>query len=132
MHILWGPVANIAIFLAQYSYRRYPFFVHALFGLVACIFTLATAIPMLLFTGIVQPDSTISEDIEGKVLNCHYIVGITCLVAVSIVAILGIISKAVNITGGRSSTIITIRKIHHYLGLAIVILCKANIYIIAP
>jgi cytochrome b561 len=132
MAILWGPAANVAIFMALYSYRRYPFFIHALFGLFACIFTLSTSIPMLMTTGIVPADSTIDEDFPGSVLNSHYLVGITCLVVITLETLLGIVTRVVNIAGGKSSTILLIKKIHQIFGFMILILCKSNIYIIAP
>jgi len=53
MDAIWGPFINIAIFLVLYSYRKWWVYVHGIFGLFACIYTLATAIPILTFTGIV-------------------------------------------------------------------------------
>jgi len=65
MAIIWGPAINIAIFIVLYGYRRYPFYVHAAAGLFACIYTLATSIPILLTTGILTEGSIW----DGKVVD---------------------------------------------------------------
>ena len=60
MAAIWGPGINVAIFIVLYSYRRYTFIIHALAGFFACIYTLATSIPIIMTTGIVSSDTTLA------------------------------------------------------------------------
>lgn len=131
MALLWGPFANLAIILAFYTYRKWWIWLHGAYFLVITIITLSTAIPILQATGIVQADSTLNyEEFTAKTLNSHYIIGITCLIAFSLVAIMGIVTKLLNIFQGPSKFILLFRKLHTISGFLIVILCKANIYVI--
>lgn len=133
MGVIWCPAANVAVFIAQYSYRRYPFFIHALFGLFVFFFSLSTAIPILATTGIVSSNSSIVVDfMGGSNLSSHYIVGITCLVAITIETALGIMTKVINLKGGKSSHVILSKWIHQIFGITILTLCKANVYVISP
>ena len=75
MGIVWGPIINIGIFLAMYSYRKWWGYVHALIGLFACIFSLASTLPVLIKTGIITDSST---------LGTHYMVGVACMVVIGL------------------------------------------------
>lgn len=47
----------------------------------------------------------------------------------SLEVIIGAGVKIINIAKGKSSTIINLKKVHQIFGYMILILCKANIYI---
>jgi hypothetical protein len=59
MAIIWGPAADVAIFLVLYNYRKLWTWVHGGFFLFAAIITLATSIPMLTYTGVISANSTV-------------------------------------------------------------------------
>jgi K+ transporter len=105
---------------------------HAAFGLVAFFFTLSSSIPMLVKTGIIPNTSNISPFVSSNALKNHYLVGITCLVVITVETALGILTKCVNIAGKRSSIVILSKRIHQIFGFIILILCKSNYYIISP
>jgi hypothetical protein len=90
MAAIWGPG------MALYSYRRYPPIIHALAGMFACIYTLATTLPILLTTGIVSSTNTIAIHESGWILYIHYLGGITCLSMILISTILGIMTRIFN------------------------------------
>lgn len=75
MGIVWGPIINIAIFLAMYSYRKWWGYLHALAGLFACVFSLACTLPILATVGI--PSS-------GQSLSTHFLVGIACMAVIAL------------------------------------------------
>lgn len=131
MGILWGPGANIAIFLAYYSYRKLWPWVHGVYFLFATIVTVATSISILQKTGIIAADSTEYKKYSGSTLNIHYLVGIVAFSATSLATLLGILTKLLNIFQAKSNTILLIRKIHLIAGYLFAALCKADVYIIA-
>lgn len=132
MAAIWGPGINVSIFIVQYSYRRYPFLIHAFCGLFACLFSLSTSIPIVAKTGIISSDSIYALEYYGSNLRSHYIVGITCVSIIFLETILGIIVKGLNLAGKNSSTILFTRKIHQIFGYIVAVACKANIYVISP
>jgi len=97
MAAIWGPGINVAIFMALYSYRRYPPIIHALAGIFACIYTLATTIPILFTTGIVSSTNTIAINESGFILYIHYLGGIACLSMILISTILGVMTRIFNL-----------------------------------
>lgn len=126
---IWGPAANIAILLAYNAHRPWCVYLHGVYFLFVALFTLSTSIPILRSTGIIGRDHQ-SIYFDAKVLNAHYGVGISCLISISIVAMLGILTKLLNILHVKSATILQIRKLHTYFGYVILALCKANYFII--
>lgn len=54
MAIIWGPVIDIVIIIALYNYRKIWGYLHGLAGLFACVYTLATSIPILMTTGMIN------------------------------------------------------------------------------
>jgi hypothetical protein len=60
MDIIWGPGINIGIFLVLYSYRRYTFILHAIIGVFACLYSLATSLPILMMTGVATRDNSLA------------------------------------------------------------------------
>lgn len=130
MGIVWGPGINIAIILAIYSYRKAWPIIHGIAGTFACIYSLACTLPILFNTGIVSSSSTIDPKRSGPVINAHYLVGIACMVVIGLQLILGIATKLINVFQGKSNTILGVRKVHVVFGYLMVLLCKADIYII--
>jgi hypothetical protein len=130
MGALWGPLVNLSVMIAAYSYRKYSFFTHAVFGIFACSLTLVSSIPILNTTGIVPTDSTIHQHYKGSTLHWHYIIGILCLIALAIEIMLGILTRLMNIAGRKSENILLLKKIHQLFGYLALVLCKINIYII--
>jgi len=127
---LWGPAANIAVILVLYSYRKWWVYVHAAFFLLATIITLATSIPILTYTGIISRDSTITYKYSASVLNLHYLIGITCLASITLVALTGLLTKLLNLCSAKSNTILLLRKLHSISGYLVLMLCKINNYVI--
>jgi hypothetical protein len=84
MAAIWGPGINMAIFLSFYSYRKWWGYIHGIAGVFACIYTLATSLPILTFTGIIQKDSTHKYNYSAATLNSHYLVGIACMFVIVI------------------------------------------------
>lgn len=130
MGILWGPGANIAIFLVLYNYRKIWVWLHGAYFFIVTILTLASSIPILTYTGIISANSNTNYKYSASTLNIHYLVGIACMIAITIVTFLGIATKLMNIFGAKSNSILIIRKIHAITGYLIALLCKANNYII--
>jgi hypothetical protein len=129
MYLIWGPIINIAIFVVLYSYRRYTFILHALIGLFACLYTLATAIPILMTTGVVTSDNTLNED-EGYTLYVHYMIGITCLSIIIASTLLGMATRILNVYSAPTNAILSIRLAHKVMGYITATLCKINSYYI--
>ncbi len=131
MAVIWGPVANIAIFLAYYAYRKAWPWVHGVYFLLAVIVTLASSIPILQTTGVISANSTANyDDFSASTLNAHYIIGIICFSGVFLVAIMGILIKLLNAFQATSINILLIRKIHLIGGYLFAALCKVNCYVI--
>lgn len=84
MGAIWGPGINVAIFIVLYSYRKYWVYLHAFLGLFVCLFTLASTLPILVFTGIISSSSTIAPNMPGSLIHNHYLIGIACMVVVGI------------------------------------------------
>ena len=53
MGAIWGPAINVGIILSFYGYRKWWGLLHGLVGLVACFYSLITAIPMIVHMGII-------------------------------------------------------------------------------
>jgi len=53
MGTIWGPAINVGIILSFYGYRKWWGLLHGLVGLVACFYSLITAIPMIVHMGII-------------------------------------------------------------------------------
>ena len=131
MGALWSPAANIAIFLIIYSYRKYWVWLHMLFFAVATFITVISSLPIFFVTGLIDANSTANyDDYSASTLRMHYIIGLTCCGTVTLVSLLGLLTKALNIFNARSKTILLLRRIHTWAGYVIVCLCKANIYIL--
>jgi hypothetical protein len=131
MGFLWSPAANIAIFLIIYSYRKYWVWLHMLFFSFAIIFTLATALPILFFTGLIDGNSSaVYGKYPASTISTHYIIGIICCIAAVMVGLLGGSIKILNILNAKSSTILLVRRIHTWMGYVVVCLFKANIYVV--
>lgn len=130
MDVLWGPGINIAIFLSFYSYRKWWGILHGIFGVFACIYTLATSLPILFYTGIIPKDSTQNLKFGASVLNPHYLVGIACMFVIAIETVMGVITKLMYYCSTKSMTIINMKKAHAIFGYLIIILCKSDYVII--
>ena len=129
MDLIWGPGINISILIVLYSYRKYYVYLHSLFGIFATIYGIATALPILLKTGIISKAPTGVNE-SGSVIYAHYIVGIIALLSILLVAILGIATRLMNILQASSASILVVRNAHRILGYLTAILAKSNIYII--
>lgn len=53
MPLIWGPAANIALFLVLYNYRKIWSWIHGAFFSIANIITLSTSLPILFHTGFI-------------------------------------------------------------------------------
>jgi len=129
MTAIWIPAADVAILLVMYSYRKLWVWVHGAFFLLATIYTLSTALPILFSTGIIPADSKISYKYPTNILNLHYLVGIACLSSITFVTLLGITTKLMNVFQVGSKILLVTKKMHKIMGYIIVVLCKVNVSI---
>jgi hypothetical protein len=130
MGALWSPCANIAIFLIIYSYRKWWVWLHMVFFAVATIATLATALPIYFTTGLVAADSPADYgDYDAPTLHTHYLLGLVCCGAATVVSTMGSITRLLLYCNARSTLILLMRRIHTWSGYVAVLLCKANVYV---
>lgn len=130
MAVIWGPGINVAILCAIYSYRMIWPALHGLLTLFACLFSLSTALPILVYTGILPSSTTIDPTTRGSAIHNHEMVGIACMAVISAQMLLGLTTKLCNIWGIPTMRILMLRKVHMIFGYTMVILCKSNSYII--
>jgi hypothetical protein len=131
MGALWSPLANIAIFLIIYAYRKYWVWLHMAFFVLATIITLASSFPILAYTGMIPANSTQKyEHYSASTLRTHYILGIVCCGAVVLVSMIGSITRLLNFFNCKSTSILLLRRIHTWSGYVAVWTCKANIYVL--
>ena len=122
MAYLWGPVINITIIMALYSYRVYAIAFHAIVAFTVSIFTLAVTFPIMTNAGFPPPKIAPLYD--------HVILGFVCLLIIMLQVILGIFMKVGNIFDFSSNVIHKLNLVHKILGYITVILCKANYMVI--
>jgi hypothetical protein len=131
MAVTWGPGINLAIIAALYSYRKYYTYAHVIYGFFITIYSIGTALPILLTTGILSNNQGKGKDlISGSTIYAHYIVGISSLSVVLLQALLGIGANIMNYNNFSSASIIVIKYIHRVFGYLVAILFKSNVYII--
>ena len=130
MAFLWGPIINISLFLLHNFYSKYSLILHLIIGLLACIFTIATALSIGSHVGLEDP---ILQGFQstGVKITTHYKLGFACIIILAIQTILGFVNRIANMNQARSIIILRTRGIHQILGYLLIIICKANIYIIA-
>ena len=121
MAILWGPVMNIAIILATYSYRTYAIILHAVIGFCVGLWTLAVSLTILAYFGF--PDSTFE-------LYNHINLGFACMIFLIIQILLGFSLKILNYFDFSSNILSKLVYCHRFLGYILIILAKTNYYII--
>jgi len=61
MPFLWTVVIDIAIFFAKYKHTKYGIIVHATIAMIVTLITLATALPLLFYEGIVEHEDSDKE-----------------------------------------------------------------------
>lgn len=130
MPFLWGPIFNVSIFLIRYYYGKLTLLIHVLIGLLAIIYTLSTSIPIAQTAPIDSLAVQYYQLYKSADLPSHYRVGVACFFLISGEVILGILTRIFNTRHARSLIILRMKRIHKILGYIVVILCKANIYII--
>ena len=121
MAYLWGPVMNVAIFFAIYSYRTYAIIIHGVISLFVGIFSLAVSLSILYTSGF--PPST------GEFYN-HFNVGFTAMLCIIVQLLMGLALKLFNVFDFNSNLLLKLRYAHRIFGYLMVILCKSNYYII--
>ena len=126
MAFLWGPVINLSIILAVYSYRQYAIILHGLISFFVGLFSLIISLAILATTGMID----MIPDDPGNVLYNHYRVGLAAMLCIIAQILLGIMIRLFNICQFRSIVILRIRMVHKVSGYLMVILCKSNYYLI--
>ena len=116
MGALWSPLANLAIFIVIYNYRKYWIWLHNLFFAFATTITLACSIPIIMKKGI-------------SCTSVKNMFATTALFLITLNTVLGIVTRILNICGAKSSTIIKIKKMHKYCGYLAVLSCKLTTFI---
>jgi hypothetical protein len=130
MAAIWGPGINISIFLVMYSYRRYSFYIHAIFGYFAVIYTLATTISILLTTEVIVDNNTLAITESVSSLHVPDLISITSLCLIVGATLLGMLTRFLNVCGARSNSILRVRKFHMVAGYTAAWICKVNNYFI--
>ena len=131
MGIFWSPCCNIAIILALHSWFKWAVWLHIAFFTLAIGLTLGSSIPILIDYGIIDRNSTQNyDDYSAATLNTHFILGIVCMASMTLVGLIGLITKLMNLLDARSKLILWVRRVHVWSGYVAAIVCKANIYIL--
>ena len=121
MAYLWGPVINVAIFLALYSYRPYAILLHGLITLFVGVFSLAISLTILYNAGFPQP--------TAKLYN-HFNIGFAAMLCIILQLLMGMALKLINVFDFSSALILKLSYAHKIFGYLMVLLCKANYYVI--
>ena len=121
MAYLWGPVMNVAIFFAIYSYRTYAIIIHGLLSLFVGIFSLAISLTILYSSGFLPS--------TGEFYN-HFNVGFAAILCIIFQLLMGLALKLLNVFEFSSNLVLKLRYTHRIFGYLMVILCKSNYYII--
>ena len=95
MAILWGPCINLTIMLAMYSYRKYYVYLHILFGTFITLYSIATALPIFIRTGVMTKSG--KDDVYEWQMYLHYVMGMVSIFAVLLQAALGAVAKIGNV-----------------------------------
>lgn len=115
----WTILADIMVLLAFYEYRRYTKIIHSILGIGIIVTTVVTSIPSLIKNGISQKHFQ------------HYLTGVILYGVMGLQLLLGIIKFGlIFFNKGNSLTIYIIKIIHKYLGYALVIASKVQIFLI--
>ena len=115
----WTVLVDVAVLLAFYEYRKYTKIIHTILGIGLIATTLATSIPSLIKNGI------------SKKRFQHYLMGVIILGVMGLQLILGIIKFGlIYFKKGNSLAIYIIKAMHRYLGYALMIVCKVQIFLI--
>lgn len=128
MAILWGPGINLTIVLAMYSYRKYYVYIHILFGAFIALYSIATALPIFIKTGIMTKSG--KDDVYEWQMYLHFVMGLTSIFAVLVQGALGAVAKIGNVYQLSSSAVVAFRYGHVILGYLVSLLSKSNVYII--
>jgi len=94
----------------------------------ATVITLASCIPILVYTGIIQANDPRPFKYSAGILRAHFILGIVCCISVFLVSTLGGVTKLLAVCNAQSTTILLFRRIHTWSGYVAVLTAKANIY----
>lgn len=118
---IWTIAINVGIFLALYRYRKYTMIGHFIIGFAVACSTLIIAMPLL----VDKPIPT-----TPSVRKDHFLIGIAIVAAIFLEVLLGALSKLLNFCKTPSLVIYWLGKVHRYLGYALTILCKFQVYYI--
>lgn len=114
----WTVLADVMVLLAFYEYRKYTKVTHTILGIGLIATTLATSIPSLIKHGI------------SKRRFQHYMMGVIIYGVMGLQLILGVIKFGlIYFNKGNSLAIYIIKAIHKYLGYALVIVCKVQVFL---
>ncbi len=115
----WTILADVIVLLAFYEHRRYTKIIHTILGTGLIATTLATSIPSLIKNGI------------NKKHYLHYMTGVIVYGVMGIQLLVGVAKFGlIYFNRGNSLTIYIIKSIHKYLGYALLILCKVQIFLL--
>ena len=119
----------MAVILVLYTYRKWWLWLHALFFVGSTIITLITSIPILLTTGIVYPDSNFPTSHNRQTLYNHYVLGITCMVLMTIATGAGFFARIAYMASISPKLFLILKWSHRVGGYIVLILCKTNYYL---
>lgn len=120
MAYLWGPVMNVAIFLAIYAYRPYAIILHGSIALLVGIYSLAVSLTILYNTGFPPP--------TAKLYN-HFNIGFAAMLCIIVQLLLGLALKLFNVFDFSSALLLKLAYAHRIFGYLMVLLCKASYYV---
>lgn len=115
----WTVLVDIIILLAFYEYRKYTKIIHTVLGLGLIATTVITSMPSLVKNGI-----------SAKRFQ-HYLMGVIIYGVMGLQLLLGVIKFGfIYLNKGNSFAIYVIKIIHKYLGYALAITAKVQVFLI--
>ena len=129
MRYLWGPGANVAVTLALYTYRKWWSWLHGTLLTLAAVLTIAITFPMMISAGFPYPNPDNPTAFQIKIYK-HASIGVTCMTLMVVIAFGGILNKMAFMANLNPKTVQKIKWGHRIGGYILLILCKANYYLV--
>lgn len=122
MPLLWNFLINLLIIAASLSFNKWAVLLHIVGSAIITILVLIDTVYLIVVKfSVLDPDDTI--------FYFHAVFGTLCIIAISIQAILGVISVVMRYRKNRSVNTLTTKRLHMISGIIIAIVVKIQIYI---
>jgi len=114
----WTILIDISVLVVHYKQNKWTSIIHGFLAFALIVTTFATSLPSLLKNGFNTKHLT------------HYVIGVVIWGIMFFEVILGVISLTMQwLNKGKSFSIYLMKKIHSYLGFALIILSKVQIFL---